>query len=234
MANTRYELAEQILSRLHKAGIMPHLVLIGSWAIYYYRYYFKDSNYLPSIRTRDMDFLLSVPPPHLPAPVNLPGLLEDLGFVIGYRGEKGYIVLQHSELMVEFLVPERGRGLDKPFEIPDLGVNAQPLRYLDMLLEGPVTVRVRGMNLRLPHPARFALHKLIVAGRRQSAGKAEKDRSEAGKVLKALKTSGEWRKVSAYLRRLPSKWRRAIAKQAGLAGLRDIVELLEKEDGVEK
>lgn len=234
MAGTKYKLVEQILTRLHKVGLSPHFVLIGSWAIYYYRYYFKSRNYWPSIRTRDMDFLVSVPPPHVPVPVNMPGILSDLGFVTGFRGEQGYMVLQHSELMIEFLVPERGRGWNKPVDLPDFGVNAQPLRYLDMLLKDTVVVRVHGINLRLPHPARFALHKLIVAGRRSSTAKAEKDRNEARKVLTAMKTSGEWHTVADCLRSLPSKWRRTIAKQAAVDNLHDIVELLEKKEGVEK
>ena len=234
MAGTKYKLAEQILIRLHKAGLSPHFVLIGSWAVYYYRYYFKNRNYLPSIRTRDMDFLVSVPPPRVPIPVNMTGILSDLGFVTGFRGEQGYMVLQHSELMIEFLVPERGRGWSKPFELPDFGVNAQPLRYLDMLLKDTVAVRVCGINLRLPHPARFALHKLIIAGRRRSMAKAEKDRNEARKVLTALKTSGEWHTVADCLVSLPSKWRRTIAKQTAKDDLMEIVELIDKQPGVEK
>lgn len=234
MAATRYKLAGQILLRLHKAGLLSRVVLIGSWALYYYRYYFKTRDYLPSIRTRDMDFLVPVPPPRAAAPINMADILAGLGFVTGFRGEKGYMVFQHPELMIEFLVPERGRGWDKPFDLPCFGVNAQPLRYLDMLLKDIVVVHFIGISLRLPHPARFALHKLIVAGRRRSAPKAEKDRSEADKVLKALKSSGEWQSVEDCFGSLPKKWRRLIAGQAAKDDFKEIAVLVEKEEGAEK
>ena len=234
MAVTRYKLAEQTLIRLHEAGLLPHFVLIGSWAVYYYSYYFNNRAYLPSIRTRDMDLLVPVPPPRVSNPIDVPDILAGLGFVTGFRGEQGYMILQHSELMIEFLVPERGRGLSKPFDLPAFGVNAQPLRYLDMLLEDTVVVHVRSLALRLPHPARFALHKLIVAGRRRSKAKMEKDRNEARKVLAALKSSGKWRSVVDCLRSLPPKWRRVIAGQADMADLKEITALVEEEEGVEK
>jgi hypothetical protein len=51
---------------------------------------------------------------------------------------------------------------------PSLGINAQPLRYLDLLLQDTIAVDFQGIELCLPHPIRFALHKLIIAGRRHS------------------------------------------------------------------
>lgn len=225
MAATPYKLCDTILRRFAAMGVLPHVVLIGSWAVYFYRHYFKPADYQPSIRTRDMDFLVDLPPPRLPQTVNLPRELAALDFVTGFRGEAGYMILQHPELLLEFLVPERGRGGDKAVSLPQLGVNAQPLRYLDMLLEGSITVRHDRLLLRLPHPARFALHKLLVAGRRRDAAKAEKDRNEARKVLAALEAAGEWAAVPACLQRLPARWHTAIAKQAVLAELDQIVTL---------
>lgn len=72
------------------------------------------------------------------------------------------------------VTPERESGVEGAFDIPELGVNAQRLRYLDLLLTNTITVDYRTIPVRLPHPVHFALHKLIVAGRR-NIEKAEKD-----------------------------------------------------------
>jgi len=122
----------------------------------------------------------------LKTPVDVAELLKDLGFIIGFTGSQGYIRLEHPELIVEFLVPERGRGSDKPFPLPQLGLNAQPLRFLEFLSQNTIQVKVDEFELSLPHPANFALHKLLVSGRRPSVAKKLKDREAAMKILDAL------------------------------------------------
>ncbi len=231
MAGTPYKICDRILRRLDDAGVLPHMVLVGSWAVYFCRYYFTPAAFQPSIRTRDMDFLVNLPPPRLSRNVDIPAELAALDFVIGFRGEDGHMILQHPELALEFLVPERGRGGNKPVRLHQFGVNAQPLRYLDMLLKDTITVRHNGLLIRLPHPARLALHKLLIAGRRHNVAKREKDCREAQKILTALIASDELPAVQAVWRGFPPGWRKSIEKQAAMADLREIVELLKKEKG---
>jgi hypothetical protein len=81
-------------------------------------------------------------------------LLEDLGFVTDFhRG--GYMRLIHPELIVEFLVPERGRGTDRPVRLPRLGINAQALRFLSVLEEHTITATLEGIQVRMPPPGRI-------------------------------------------------------------------------------
>jgi hypothetical protein len=54
----QYELCMAVLQRLHKAGVLRHLVLIGSWCLPLYRDYFKDVGPLHPVKTRDIDFLV--------------------------------------------------------------------------------------------------------------------------------------------------------------------------------
>jgi hypothetical protein len=94
-------------------------------------------------------------------------------------------------LVVELLTPLRPRGSDKPIELPNLGAAAQPLRYLDYLLEGPERAAVLGADgvlISVPEPARFALHKLLVAAVRpaSAAAKARKDVAQASLLLQVL------------------------------------------------
>ena len=165
MEKSQYELCIEVLRRLDKAGILGDIILIGSWCIPFYKEYFSDIKYSLAIQTRDIDLLI-VSPNKIRSNVNIPELLKDLGFIMGFRGKKGYIKLEHPELVVEFLVPERGKGIDKPVALPKLGLNATALRFLDFLTDNTIKVRVDNFNITLPHPANFALHKLIIFQRR--------------------------------------------------------------------
>lgn len=198
----------KVLGRLEEAGVLRHLILIGSWCIPCYQEYFEGVPYSTSIRTRDLDFL--IPSPRRPMPhVNLPELLKDLGFVVGFRGE-GYMKLDHPELIVEFLVPERGRGVDHPVSLPQLGVNAAALRFLDLLADHRIETKVAGHLIRLPHPAAFGLHKLLIAPRRIRDTKAAKDKEEALRVLNALVAKGEMAQMRQVFQGMPRGWQRRI------------------------
>jgi hypothetical protein len=135
--------------------------LVGSWCTLLYREYFSSQAYIPSLKTRDIDLLIPKPWA-VKSHTDVADLLKDLGFVIGFTGQKGYIRLEHPELIVEFRVPERGRPSDNPYPSPNLGLHAQALRFLDFLAQNTITARLPEIAVTLPHPANFALHKLLV------------------------------------------------------------------------
>jgi DNA-binding transcriptional regulator YiaG len=99
--------------------------------------------------------------------------------------------MEHPELIVEFLVPERGRASAKPYPLPKLGLNAQALRFLEFLAQDTISTNVEWVSVNLPHPAYFALHKLVVLSRRTGQAKQAKDQDAALKVLEALIKKGE-------------------------------------------
>lgn len=198
------------------------MVVAGSWCVLFYQAYFDRRIYGPTIRTRDLDFAVPVPL-RSRKKVDIAKIIDGLGFVLDFRGEQGHMRFMHPDLILEFLVPERGRGTHDAFDIPALGVNAQPLRYLGMLLMDTITLEFRGVPVRLPHPARFALHKLIVAERRDNADKAERDRAQAVLVLNAILDSGECATLRQVYTSLPAKWRRTIAASLAVAGHADLL-----------
>jgi hypothetical protein len=76
--------------------------------------------------------------------------------------------------------------------IPGLNAAAEPVRFLDYILDGsqPAVIPTgAGLLIRLPDPARFALHKLVVSQRRPSAlaAKSRKDINQAAAALEVLK-----------------------------------------------
>ena len=216
MAKSQYEVIVGVLRKLLKAGVLDHVVLIGSWCMLFYKDFFRIDTYTPSIRTRDIDILIPIPH-RVPVKVDLPSLLQDLGFVLEFKGRGGYMQFMHPDLMLEFLVPERGRDSDKPYLVPKLGVNAQPLRYLDLLLRNAIRLTFEGVPIHVPHPANFAIHKLIISGRRTGA-KAQQDQAQAIAVLVALKEIGKLESARQVLDSIPVTWRRAAMKAARETG----------------
>jgi hypothetical protein len=226
----QYNLCLEILRRFNKAGILKNIILIGSWCVPFYKEYFKGTRFTPSIRTRDIDFLVPLPLKAGPK-VDIPGLLEDLGFVVGFKGSKGYIKLEHPELVVEFLVPERGRGLDRPYPLPQLGLNAQALRFLDFLTRRIVVVSVDKIAVTLPHPAVFALHKLIIFQRRKNPDKIDKDKDAAVKILKALFAKDETAVVREVFDSMPRKWQAKVVSGLERADEEDILRIITSPPG---
>jgi hypothetical protein len=221
------ELCLEVLRRFHKAGILGGLILIGSWCVYFYTEYFADTAYMDhtAMRTRDLDFLIDNPA-KIKHTVNIPELLKDLGFVTVFKGSRGYIKLDHPELILEFLVPEKGKGTDSPVYLPKLGLNAVALRFLSFLSSNIIKLRVENFYLTLPHPANFSLHKLIIFQRRLREEKAVKDRNTAIAILKALINKGEINTVKKVFNSALPGWQRKILNGLKEAKENEIIDIL--------
>jgi hypothetical protein len=133
-------------------------------------------------------------------------LLGDLGFVVGFTGRGGYIRLEHPQLIIEFLVPEKGRPSEKPYPLPNLGLNAQALRFLDFLAQNTIEASLNEITVTLPHPSHFALHKLLVLSRRPTPEKQTKDKEAALRILQALIGKGEEDLIREAYNRMPQRW----------------------------
>jgi hypothetical protein len=93
-------------------------------------------------------------------------------------------------LDVELLTPVRKRGEDNPVTLKALGASAVPLHYLEYLVQDAIQAVVlhgAGVPVVVPQPARYAVHKLIVAQLRAAhSSKAGKDRVQAKVLMDAL------------------------------------------------
>jgi len=221
------DLCLEILRRFHKEGILDDLIIIGSWCVYFYKEYFSNVSYIDqaTIRTRDIDFLVDKPA-KIKHAVNIPELLKDLGFVTILKGREGYVKLDHPDLMLEFLVPEKGKGTDKPVPLTKLGMNAVALRFLTFLAENTIKVKVENFYVTLPHPVNFALHKLIIFQRRFREEKAIKDRNIAIDILRALIKKGEEANIKHVFNSMIPKWQKKVIKGLEEAKEKSILSLL--------
>ena len=124
---------------------------------------------------------------------------------------------------VEFLTPLVGKATSGRVEIRQLGVPAIPLRFLDYLMESPVAAIALGRKpvlVRIPAPARFAVHKLIVAQERKANQlKAQKDLEQSfalQRVLSMLDPEGLEEAFAAARSRGPGWVQRVNAGQDSL------------------
>jgi hypothetical protein len=125
-------------------------------------------------------------------------------------------------LRVDFLTPNRGRDTEEPRNLPALGTDAQPLRFLDFLIRDPepaVLLHGMGVLVSVPAPQRFALHKLIVARRRRDGDpKRDKDIFQAQALLDVLvdRRPHELRAAWAEAFARGKSWQRLLGEGLGL------------------
>lgn len=123
---------------------------------------------------------------------------------------------------VEVLTESRGPERESPASLPAIGTGAQPLRFLDFLIYDEVPAALlhdAGVLVNVPSPARYAIHKLIVAQRRRTgAAKIDKDLMQAQSLIDALaeRRPSELKETWREAVRGP-KWRALLT--AGLAML---------------
>ncbi|PRD45710.1 hypothetical protein C5748_00670 [Phyllobacterium phragmitis] len=139
-------------------------------------------------------------------------------------GRRSTQFANRSNYRVEFLTPNTGKSEydGKPAPMSALGgASAQPLRFLDFLIHEPVRsvlLHKSGVPVIVPAPERYAIHKLIIASRRQvertGPDKREKDIRQAGLIIEAMAQTRRQSDVAlAYTeawQRGPA-WREAIA-----------------------
>lgn len=207
------DLFQSILKAFAHLGLWSDGVeLIGSWSFLLYQRHLGVRP-LP-LRTLDVDFLLPWPYPAARL-VDLSAALGALGFEPRTAGS-GSTYFAHPELKIEFLVPERGKGGFDYREVKPLGVRAVPLRFLDMLLKDPITLKEAGVTVRVPKPLNYCLHKLIIAQRRRGPNreeKREKDIQHATCVLEILSPE----EFKEALSGLSPKWREFAEKSLEFA-----------------
>jgi hypothetical protein len=175
-----------------------------------------------ALRTQDIDLaasrVLHVIVPQTEA--DLPRALDalNMGFLpvpgLNPKSPETSFKVRGKALRVDLLTPARGARDGEPVNIPRLKAAAQPLELLDYLLEAPVPVPLvnGGATLvNVPDPARFALHKLMVSGRRQvfEQTKAGKDRRQAAEIIAALYEDrrGDLGLAVKALNKRPAAWR---------------------------
>ena len=154
-----------------------------------------------AVRTQDLDFAafrtMEVAVPQLEA-VDLGGTLETLnmGFLptpgLNPRSPHTSYHFRGKELKVDLRTTASRRGPFDPIYLPRFKAAALPMPYMDYLLENNTEALVLAGDsatlVRVPDPARYGLHKLLVANERPlvEQTKVVKDAAQAAEMLEFL------------------------------------------------
>lgn len=160
-----------------------------------------------SSRTQDIDFAHAGK--HLS--LALPSTIEvethdaieslEMGFlpVSGLSGKSGatYLNPKEPEFRLDFLTVPHRRG-EEVFIHPQLNVPLQPLKFMEFSLEriqhAVLFDHAGAVLVNVPHPARYALHKLLVYGELEGAfaAKSRKDLRQSASLLAYYREHGKW------------------------------------------
>jgi len=201
-----------------------------------------------ALHTQDVDFgamanrrigIGVIQSPQLMA--HIPKAIEalEMGFIPNIRihaaSKPTSYVVPGKEWRIDLVTAPQGSDREAPIEIPRLGVYAQPLEFMDYLLEKTMDAAIvgnTGVLVQVPEPARFAIHKLLVASNRdkRSILKAAKDRQQAFHVMSFLEQdrAGDIALAAEEAIQRGPSWRRRIQQQADLMPerIRELDELI--------
>lgn len=130
-----------------------------------------------------------------------------------------------SGLLVQVVTQVRTRNDTNPMAIPGLSAGAAPLLHLRWLIEEPIPAAVlhgAGILVRVPQPARYAVHKLILAQKRRTEpAKRLKDLIQAKALIEALSLSDPYAVPDQLedARRQGPGWRQPIERSLKEIGL---------------
>jgi len=166
---------------------LPDIVIAGGWAPLIYYHYLLSNKEIEPLRTKDIDIVVPNKLEKRPARTIDESLIE-AGFkprfksrhtlpAVSYEGN-----IEGSEVEIEFLTELRGSGEDVVIKVQE-GLNAQALRFISLLLENTIVVKIadyilpEGENLqvRVSTPAAFIFNKGLIFTRRNKRAKKAKD-----------------------------------------------------------
>ena len=191
-------------------GLLPYVMIIGSWAEYIYSYYFK-TDYFPNLRTRDVDILYG----NLHKPktkISIASALVESGYSYVINPSSGVAKFMKEDLLaLEFLTRAIGSAAQQFYDIPSIALKAEGLRVINMLQDYPLEVNCHGYEVRVPEPAAYVLQKLLANPTRQPVHKKDKDISAVRALLVHIKKSEtEDRRIRIILNELTPKARKII------------------------
>jgi hypothetical protein len=175
----KFDLLVKVLSDLHDAGILKHLVLVGSWCQDFYRFQYGNPKEIPATKTMDVDILIPRRMPKVNPPVDIVAIMKKNDFIFDISPASGLYKFNHPLLKVEFLTDPGAKPDEVARHFAQLGVTAQELHFMSLPLMYHYPLKYERLTINIPEPEVFALHKLIVCQRRINKEKAEKDRLTA-------------------------------------------------------
>jgi hypothetical protein len=163
------------MTALCDVGFFERSVLIGSWAMFCYG---VTLGVKWQLHTGDIDLAVEVISSGKESRVDLEKVLQEAGATPFFSSSDGLIRFSIPDYRIEFIVHDYRGGRKRESEIvriSDWNINAQPLPFIQVLLDFSERVDADDFYIHIPIPEAFFFHKLIVAQRRQKEEKRIKD-----------------------------------------------------------
>ena len=167
----------QTINAFDEIGLLRYVMIIGSWAEYFYPSLFS-TDFAANLRTRDVDFFyknINLPEEKIPVVEKL----KEIGYV--YDELDGISRFYKEDLLeLEFLTRVLGSGSDKRMEIKPLGIVSEGLRVINILANFPREVEAKSPDgkfyrLIVPEPAVYVVQKILTNPMRNPPEKKTKD-----------------------------------------------------------
>lgn len=200
-----------IIKALNQTGLLNHLILIGSWTMFFYKEIFP--NFTPTIRTTDLDFYV----PHAKTSIENGSTIKALKEI---RYEMRNDILTNRTTFIsadgfelEFLTNLNRKQLDC-VKIGNTDIYAESLPYLDIFIPNYVEVAYQGIKIKIASPASFVLQKFLINSERDKS-KKQKDLEAALLVFSYIKDDPKYLKeLKDVFLKLSKKQRNRVLKVA--------------------
>jgi len=171
---------EETIGILDEINVCDHVILIGSWAEYLYEKCEVIEEFVSEIRTQDIDLLIkniNKPREH----IDILSEFSERGYDVDVSGHDIYRLIK-DDFEIEFLVPMKG-GSYTASDVPAFELKkVEALNHVHMLLKDPIDVVYNGVELGIPNPYNYVLHKMVINLDRK-ADKRQKDKSAIGNLM---------------------------------------------------
>jgi hypothetical protein len=164
-----------------------------------------------TLTTMDIDLL--VPDKNkVKTGADVPEILKRLNFIEDPK-INGLIKYENADLGLDFLTELKGKEQKDVIEIEKLKINAEPLRFMDILGDNNINVHFDNLEINIPEPAAFVLNKFITSQRRPKKEKREKDIKTAKEYYYILiKDENERKKLKDIFNGFPKGWQNTLKK----------------------
>lgn len=171
-----------LLHALSRAGFFERSVVIGSWVMLIYKELY---NVRYVLRTLDVDFAVHIAHTKRKLRADLKQLITGIGFT-DYLAAEGVQKFTGGGYEVEF-IGQRSGGRDTAFlSAPEWNITATPLPFINILTDFSDVAELNGLTIRFPVPEAFFLHKLIIAQKRLTDAKRDKDLEQCSVLMTCI------------------------------------------------
>lgn len=205
MENNNESKLKEIIKTFSDAGFLDDVILVGSWCLTFYKLIFD--NFLPQVRTTDIDFY--VPNIKKANADKVSSLLKEINYdhIKDSLTNKSRFVSPDG-FEIEFLA-KLSRSNVSCIQIGSSSIFAESLSYIDIFSLNYVECCYYGYSIKVASPSAFVIQKILINDKR--GNKKEKDVVAIKNVLEFITIANKYKEEFKELySKLPKKWKNKI------------------------